>query len=56
MEKGAIRAAPDLIDDTRLEIDVERAGYMLSRAGLREEGREALVGSWAAISNTAIGL
>jgi hypothetical protein len=44
VEKGAIRTGLDIVDTSGLEIDVERTRNMLSRACLREEGRETAIG------------
>merc|ERR550514_241137 len=39
----AVGAGALLVDDRRLEVDEDRAGHVLARAGLREEGVEGVV-------------
>ncbi len=43
VEKLAIGAHPDLVDDGRLEVDKDRAGDVLPRGRLREESVEGVV-------------
>ena len=43
MEEAAIGAVANLIDDIRLEIDVERTRHVFARRGLGEEGAEAII-------------
>ena len=57
MEETPVGAGPDLIDDVGLEVDVKRAGDVLARRGLGEEGAEAIVvGGGGAVNETTIGL
>ena len=52
-----VRPRTDLIDDIGFEINVERAGDVLSAGSLREESAEAIViGRWRAFNKTAIRL
>ena len=43
VEEGPVGTDFHVIDGTRLEVDVERAGNILAGASLGEEGREAAV-------------
>ena len=43
MEKTPVGAGSDLIDDVGLQVDVEGAGDVLARGGLREESAEAVI-------------
>lgn len=43
VEKAPVRTRLHLIDHIGLEINVERAGHMFARRGLREESAEATV-------------
>ena len=43
MEERPVGAGLDIIDDTGLEIDIERTGDVFASAGLREEGGESMV-------------
>lgn len=57
MEEAPVGSGPDLIDDVGLEVDVKRAGNVLARRGLGEEGAEAIVvGGGRAVNETTIGL
>lgn len=57
VEKGAVGTGLDLLNDTRLKIDIERARHVLARTRLREESRETTVAaSGLACINTTIWL
>jgi hypothetical protein len=44
VEERPVGAGLDIIDDTGLEIDIERTGDVFASAGLREEGGETTIG------------
>ena len=56
MEETPVRATPDFIDDIRLKIDVEGAGNVFARGGLREESAEAGVVGRGILDDTTVGL
>lgn len=55
MEQRAEGTGLDIVDSTRLEIDVERAGDVFARACLREEGRVTNIAP-GTIKDTTVGL
>ena len=57
VEERPVRAVLHVVNDARLEIDVERSRDVLARGRLREESAEAIViGRWRAFNKTAIRL
>lgn len=43
MKERPVGTSPDFVDDTGLEINVERAGHMFTLSGFGEECRESVV-------------
>jgi hypothetical protein len=57
MEQRSVRAGFDIVDDRRLEIEVEGARNVFTTTRLREKGRKAAVGvGGRAIKQTTVGL
>ena len=56
MEQRAIRARFHGVNDTRFQVDVQRARYILPRACLGEERRETAIARGRALSDTTIWL
>lgn len=57
MEEAPIWAIPHFIDDVGLQINVERARYMLASGSLREKSAEAIIVlGGRAFDDAAIGL
>ena len=57
MEETAVNASSNLIDDIRLEVNVEGTGNVFSGRGFREEGAEPIITGGDRISGqTTIGL
>jgi hypothetical protein len=57
VEERAVGTGLDIVDDTRLEVNVDRTGHILATAGLGEERRKAsVVLGRSGISQTTVGL
>lgn len=55
-EEGSVRADLDVVDNTRLEIHVDRTRNVFSRSGLGKEGREPVLSRFWGVLNTTVGL